>query len=134
MGLMMHLLGALAAVWVFQDSRKHGHGFVTSLLWAAGVTAFILIFLPLYFLWGRRRSLAPHEPTPEALQDITLEAEAEFVGERIHCPMCANSVREDYQYCPHCGFTLRLQCVKCGRDLQRGWKNCPDCGTSVPEK
>lgn len=133
MGLIMHLLGALVAVWVFRDSRKLGHGFGVSLMWAAGVIAFILIFLPMYLLVGRRRPLPPREQQAE-LQNITIEADAEFVGELITCPMCANNVRDDYKHCPHCGFTLKLECEKCGRQLQRDWKVCPDCNTAVPEK
>ncbi len=133
MGLLLHIAGIVAAVWVFNDARKVGHSFAMSLLWALGVVAFIVIFLPMYLLVGRRRPLEAQPEKELQLENVTVEGEAELVA-TTPCPMCGKAVRDDYKLCPYCGFTLHLKCKTCGRPLERDWVVCPNCQTPTPKK
>ncbi len=46
------------------------------------------------------------------------------------CPVCAQTVEEDYSLCPWCGADLRPDsCTGCQRHLELGWQLCPTCGT-----
>lgn len=135
MGSIIHLIGAIAAVWVYRDAKSKGHSILNALLWAAGNIAFVLIFFPMYLLVGRRQQMPSNRTEEERrLDEITIDAEAEFVGNTVDCPMCARKVKEDYKLCPYCGFSLKPQCENCGADLERHWKVCPSCQTEVKGK
>ena len=46
------------------------------------------------------------------------------------CPVCTQSVNDDFALCPWCGIDLRPNaCSRCERHLEMGWKVCPTCGT-----
>jgi type IV pilus assembly protein PilB len=46
------------------------------------------------------------------------------------CPVCAQTVGDDFCMCPWCGSDLRPNsCNSCTRHLETGWKVCPTCGT-----
>lgn len=123
-----YLIAAIAAYWVFNDARGHGHNMSTALLWAVGTVAAIVIFLPLYLLFGRKRPINPHR------DDNIIDVEAIPVEETIKCPMCASKVKEDFKACPHCGFTLKPSCTSCGKELNREWRVCPYCETPTDAK
>lgn len=130
----MHLhliLGVIAAVWVYQDAQKFGYGKNAALLWALGNVVFVFVFFPLYLLLGRKPQIKRRKITE---QTIDVEAEELDAADAVECPMCARSVRESFNLCPYCGYTLRLICENCGKELQREWKVCPYCQTKTPEK
>jgi type IV pilus assembly protein PilB len=46
------------------------------------------------------------------------------------CPVCAQTVNDDFSLCPWCGVDLRPNsCGECFRHLELGWKVCPSCGS-----
>lgn len=115
------LIGAIAAYWVYNDAKGRGHSTTTALLWALGTLAALIIFLPLYLIFGRKQ--------PVRREEKTIDIEAIPVEERMCCPMCGSVVKEDFVVCPYCGHTLKPKCEKCGRELNRQWRACPYCDT-----
>ncbi|HSX57756.1 MAG TPA: zinc ribbon domain-containing protein [Candidatus Saccharimonadales bacterium] len=47
------------------------------------------------------------------------------------CPKCSDLVREDFLFCPTCGFALKRECPSCRRGLEVVWSQCPFCGFKV---
>lgn len=126
------ILGALAAIWVFTDARKRGRETGTALLWTVGVFFMLIIFLPLYLIFGRK--IKPRPVPPAQLPDNVIDVDSSAVITTVNCPMCASQVNEDYKICPHCGYTLRPVCKNCGAQLDRTWVSCPHCQTPAAEK
>ena len=121
------LIAAFAAYWVFNDSRRLGHETGTSLMWSLGTFAFMLLFLPLYLIVGRK-------PRTVRREERVVDVEAVPVEETMLCPMCGAKVREDFKVCPYCSYTLRPKCTGCGQELRRDWKNCPYCEAPADPK
>jgi uncharacterized membrane protein (DUF485 family)/predicted RNA-binding Zn-ribbon protein involved in translation (DUF1610 family) len=134
MGLAISLvIAGFAAYWVFNDARSRGNSTTYGAIWAIGVFTFLIIFLPLYLLFGRK---SPKRENPREIHDHnTIDVEAKPVEEPdMNCPMCAKPVREDYVACPFCGNTLKPRCANCGRELSRDETECPDCKTPAARK
>lgn len=125
------LLGLLVAVWVYRDAQKFGYGRNAALLWAIGNAVFVLVFFPLYLLLGRKPQVRRRK-----VEEPVIDAEFSEVdgAQAVECPMCARKVKEEFNLCPYCGYTLRLTCKACGKELQREWKVCPYCQAKTPEK
>ena len=121
------LIAAFAAYWVFNDSRRLGHETGTSLMWALGTFAFMILFLPLYLVFGRK-------PKAVKRHAEVIDIDAVPVEETMHCPMCGGRVKEEFKNCPYCGYTLKPKCEKCGQELRRDWKTCPYCETPAVPK
>lgn len=116
------LIAAFAAYWVYNDSRRLGHERGTALMWSLGTLVFMIVFLPLYLIFGRKpRSVS----RPADVVDV--EATPVGEGETMHCPMCGGKVKEEFKTCPYCSHTLKPKCEKCGQELRRDWKTCPYC-------
>jgi len=128
---MMTIIGlaiaALAAYWVYSDARGRGHGSTTALLWSLGTLFMLVVFLPLYLIFGRRL-------TPARRGEPAIDIEGVPVEELMHCPMCGSKVKEDFKVCPYCSHTLKPKCEKCGQDMNREWRTCPYCDTPVNSK
>lgn len=122
------IIGAIAAYWVYSDSRERGHDMGTALLWSVGTVAALYIFLPLYLLLGRKQPVKPRR------NDDIIDVEAIPVEETCTCPMCASKVKDDFKVCPYCGFTLKPACTSCGKELNREWRVCPYCQTPTEVK
>lgn len=120
-------IAALAAYWVYTDARRVGHETGTALMWTLGTLVFMIVFLPLYLLFGRK-------PKGVRRQEQVIDVEAVPAEEAIFCPMCASKVKEDFVTCPYCSHTLRPKCEKCGQELRRDWKTCPYCEAPVKGK
>lgn len=130
MGSVLHVIGALVAIWVYNDAKKYGYSMLAALLWAVGNIAMVPIFFPAYLIFGRK----PVMRSNRKLEEDIIEIDAEFVECTVDCPMCGRKVQEDYKLCPYCGFTLKPTCNKCGMELQRDWKACPTCQTPITGK
>jgi RNA polymerase subunit RPABC4/transcription elongation factor Spt4 len=128
---MMSLFGVViagaAAYWVFNDAKGRGHENGTAIMWSIGTFALLIIFLPLYLVFGRKRMVTRRE---EPVVDI----EAVPVDQIMFCPMCGKKVQNDFVTCPYCSHTLNPKCVKCGRDLNREWRTCPYCEAQATSK
>ena len=126
-------IAGFAAYWVFNDAKSRGNSMSYCAIWAVGTFAFLIIFWPLYLLFGRK---SPKRENPAKIHDPnTIDVEAKAVEEPdMTCPMCAKPVREDFVVCPFCGNTLKPRCPNCGRDLSREWIECPDCKTPAARK
>ncbi|VBB07404.1 double zinc ribbon [Lucifera butyrica] len=121
-------IALVAAYWVYTDARSRGQTNSTALMWAAGVLAALIIFLPLYLVVGRKQMPRAHR------DENVIDVEATVVENTVHCPMCGNRVQEDFKICPYCGHTLKPKCQNCGREINREWKTCPYCQTPTPDK
>ncbi|SDF55653.1 zinc ribbon domain-containing protein [Sporomusa acidovorans] len=122
------LIGAIAAYWVYNDARGRGHDLGTALLWSVGTIAALIIFLPLYLLFGRKT------PVKSRTREDFIDVEATPVEDSIQCTMCGGKVKEDFKICPYCGFTLKPTCSSCGKELNREWRVCPYCQTPAEHK
>lgn len=131
---IIHIIGALVAIWVYNDAKKFGHSMGTALFWAVGNIAMVAIFFPAYLIFGRKQVMKSNRNQSNKLEEVTIEVDAEFVETKIDCPMCGRKVEEDYKLCPYCGFSLKPTCAECGIELQRDWKSCPNCQTPTSEK
>lgn len=123
------LLSALAAYWVFNDSRGRNHELATTLLWTVGAAAAPYIFVPMYLLVGRKMNKPVRRQDPDII-----DVEATPVEETVPCPMCASRVKDEFKVCPYCGFTLKPKCESCGKELNREWRTCPYCNTPTAPK
>ena len=47
------LILSLIAWWVYIDARKRGRSEGVALFWAVGTFLILIIFLPLWLMWGR---------------------------------------------------------------------------------
>jgi hypothetical protein len=76
------------------------------------------------------------EPGPEPQIGEGILPEQEPAG--LHCPYCARSLDEDYQFCPACGHDTSQvrRCGDCGRQqfvpAELGTVYCVHCGASIP--
>lgn len=121
------LIAAFAAYWVYNDSRRLGHEMGTALMWSLGTLVFMIVFLPLYLIFGRKPA-APRRPAE------VVDVEATPVEETTCCTMCGAKVKEDFRTCPYCSHTLRPKCEQCGKELRRDWKTCPYCEAPAAPK
>jgi len=125
--MIVLVIGAVAAYWVYNDARGRGHGSTTALLWALGNMFIPYIFFPLYLIFGRRL-------TPVRRAEPAIDIEGVPVEELMHCPMCGSKVKEDFKVCPYCTHTLKPKCESCGKELERHWRTCPYCDIPVNPK
>lgn len=124
------LIAFFAAFWVYNDAKRRGHELGSALLWALGTLAMLVVVLPLYLLFGRRPQLKKNCKDPRII-----DVEATVVSETYtNCTMCGSKVKEEFNVCPYCGFTLRPKCNQCGQQLGRAAKICPKCETPVDKK
>ena len=114
-------------VWTYRDIRGR-----TQDGWSQGIAlSLVALFnIPGLFLY---LILRPHETLAEAYER-RLEAEALMrdTPERMGCPRCERTVKEDFLVCPHCRTSLRDPCLGCGRALELRWSACPYCGADGP--
>lgn len=126
------LIAFIAAYWVYNDARGRGHELGTALLWSLGTLAAMIVFLPLYLLFGRKPKMTG---AGRKRNDDIIDVEATPVTEEtINCPMCGGKTKEDYKMCPYCGYTLKPKCEGCGHELNREWKVCPYCQAPTARK
>jgi len=131
---IMLFAGLLAASWVYKDAKQWGYTKLWIVIWSLGTLFTVYIFFPLYLILGRKPQLKAKPENKDTMENITIEADAKFSGVVIDCPMCGKQVNEEYNNCPHCGYTLKLYCEKCQYELERDWKVCPNCQTKTPQK
>jgi len=125
-----YLIAFLAAFWVYNDAKSRDHNVGSALLWAVGTLALAVIVLPLYLLFGRRKQM---NKAYKGSDIIDIEATV-IADDAINCSMCGSKVKEDYNLCPYCGYTLRPKCQTCGQELDRNLKICPQCQTPTAHK
>ena len=49
----------------------------------------------------------------------------------MECPSCGSAIRDDSQFCGHCGAPLGQLCRACGRENPAGNRFCTGCGASL---
>jgi hypothetical protein len=127
------LLAIAATYWVFTDSRAQGREIGLTVLWAFGVLLLPIVFLPLYFFFGRKNK--PSSVPPPEIPSNSADIKDETAGvNAVKCPMCTNENREDAEICRACGYTLKPLCSNCEKRLDRTWTVCPACQTPAKEK
>lgn len=131
-GTLGLVVAFIAAYWVYNDARGRGHELGTALLWSLGTLAALVIFLPLYLLFGRKPAMTGAGRSRR--EEIIIDVESAPVEETMNCPMCGGKVKEDYKACPFCSFTLKPKCQSCDRELNREWKTCPYCQAPTVHK
>ncbi len=45
----------------------------------------------------------------------------------LKCPICKESSKRQWKYCPFCGSGINLSCPACTRPVSDSWKRCPWC-------
>ena len=72
------------------------------------------------------RAIASETP---ALSSTNLRVDA---PPQINCAHCHARVDAAYEWCPHCGASLRATpCAYCGRRVAAGLDDCPSCGAPI---
>lgn len=54
----------------------------------------------------------------------------------IKCPECGQSVSDQAEQCPKCGFPIHtnlIKCPECGKEVSRNVDKCPFCGFPIKE-
>lgn len=126
MGMIGFLLAAFAAYWVYTDAKEHGYGSGAAAGWAIGTFLLLIVFLPVYLIFGRRGRLKyRQEQNDPDIIDVT----GTVVEDTFPCKMCGGKVKEEFSVCPYCGFSLRPKCKSCEREMERSWTTCPYCQT-----
>ena len=49
----------------------------------------------------------------------------------LQCPHCNKELKEDFEFCPYCGKSIKLACIKCKRELAEEFEFCPYCGEEI---
>jgi len=129
MGINM-LIGLIAAYFIYNDAKKLGQPFFTSLLWAVASIPMPIVIVPLYLLLGRKPNIDRQRNADPDIIDI----EATVVEETTPCPMCGSKVQESFLVCPYCKHTLQLKCQSCGNEIERESKVCPYCQAQIDYK
>lgn len=54
-------------------------------------------------------------------------------GEVVPCPACGRETQGGVNFCPNCGYKLKLQqnCSKCGKETITGAIFCSHCGNKL---
>ena len=87
--LIGYVIAALAACWIFRDAKRRGvRGAV---VWGIFTFLFLIIALPLYLLWGRKR-VKPSQPVSATT--------------RRFCVECGKESPPDVRFCTNCGKEL----------------------------
>ena len=100
------------ALWVYTDAKSRNSSI--PLLWAVGVVACLIIFLPLYFILRPKK--VPIHPQPST--DLNINAmkknsteneitadthtEVNITDHPILCPQCGQYYKTDESSCPYC--------------------------------
>ena len=95
------------------------------------VTALIICFTPLFFLFGvvLYRLVRPTETVAEANERaLAEEAMLVEVEAQAHCADCGRSVQPGWIICPTCRNRLRRVCPECGKLVELDWSLCAWCG------
>ncbi|MGI6093368.1 MAG: double zinc ribbon domain-containing protein [Negativicutes bacterium] len=124
------IVAFLAAFWVYNDAKQRGHDIGTAILWSLGTLAMLVVFLPLYLLFGRKPQLKKNRQDSDI---IDVEATV-TTDSYLTCTMCGKNVKDEFNVCPYCGFTLKPECKNCGQHLSRDNKYCPTCQTPTDLK
>lgn len=112
-------------IWAFRDARARSRDPFAQLLAALMVAVFGPLGMFIYLI------LRPHETLAEAYErSLEEEALLQDIEERLVCPGCKQTVRDDFQFCPSCHTRLKKVCPACGALLRLRWNICPYCGTS----
>jgi len=74
--------------WVYSDAKERGSS--CSVLWAIGVMAMMIIFLPLYFICR-----------PSKKVTVIVENKSSSL-----CPHCGKYYEGNPKFCPNCGTAL----------------------------
>jgi len=127
MMLLGLVIAGLAAYWVYKDAIERGHDLNSAILWAVGTFAILIVFLPLYLIFGRNPK-TPRRPEP------IIDIEGCPVEDITDCTMCGAKIKRDFKACPYCGHTVNPTCTQCGHMLEREWRVCPYCQTPTPVK
>lgn len=77
-------IALIIAGWVYSDAKERGSSSPT--LWAVGVFALLIVFLPLYFFM---------RPSKKQLSKVNL------------CPFCGKYYDNQPSFCPNCGADLK---------------------------
>ena len=93
MVFLLHLISIPVAFWVYEDARKQKLSCFTAVLWAVGVFVQLLIFLPLYVIFGRKKTYG------------------KFYGSDDIIDVKATVVEEDYVKCQSCGKDVKADCA-----------------------
>lgn len=124
------LIAFVAAMWVYNDAKKYGHDIGSAVLWALGTLAMLVVVLPLYLIFGRKPQL-----NKSRRNDDIIDVDAIVVTENYsNCTMCGSKVKDDFNICPYCGFTLNPKCKNCGQQISRDVRSCPNCKTPTDPK
>lgn len=119
------LVAFIAAFWVYNDAKQRGHDIGSAILWSLGTLAMLVVFLPLYLIFGRKPQLKKNRTDADII-----DVEATIVsGSYSNCTMCGSKIKDDFNVCPYCGYTLNPKCTNCGQQLSRDTRSCPTCQT-----
>jgi hypothetical protein len=105
-------------IWVYRDAESRG---MNGALWALLILVGNVVGLIIYLIVRNDHDII-------AATNQQLQAYRE---KTVTCPSCSKAVLEKFDFCPHCGSTLKSVCPACGKRVESEWKVCPYCAEKL---
>jgi len=137
----------IASIWVYRDAK--GKKVRNPAGWAVATFFVLIIALPLYLVWGKKRIETPaqqqYAPPPPAQygppqQQYVSTSSPQYTpppavqpqapARAGYCAKCGSAIPAEDHFCPNCGAAApadRSTCPRCGNANPPGSKFCPNC-------
>lgn len=103
-------ISVIASFWVYKDAKSRASSH--PILWAIGVLAIWLIFLPLYMFFRPHNYMhiqKYHHTKSTILQDH-YDENVLADNEYNYCPNCGRKRKNNQRYCGYCGYDFSRMC------------------------
>ncbi|NPD88323.1 MAG: zinc ribbon domain-containing protein [Asgard group archaeon] len=80
---------------------------------------------------SKREIPIPKNMLPDEQPKQIIPKEPEEISLELNCPHCNKELKEDFEFCPYCGKSIKLACANCKRELAEEFEFCPYCGDEV---
>ena len=68
---------------------------------------------------------------PEQLEQSLELPDSKIISHNPVCPHCNKELKEDFDFCPYCGKSVKLTCSNCNKELKEDFDFCPYCGHEI---
>ena len=88
MAIIGFAIAAFAAYWVYNDAKGRGRGDGVAIGWAIGTFLLLIVFLPLYLIFGRQSDGQRRVEKAIDIEVVPVEEE--------NCAMCGGKVKAEF--------------------------------------
>jgi len=79
----------------------------------------------------KREIPIPESMLPEEQPKPKKEKKPEKIPSILQCPHCNKELKEEFEFCPYCGKSIKLACSNCKKELAEEFEFCPYCGDEI---